>query len=100
MPQSNDVVNLWLYFDEWTRCISSRYQRDSLYRKGNFDGCSAQYADLKAAMKAKTMNDPEEAIKLMETTHYKRTLGSDPATSPTAGYIWDLKSKPSWDAEE
>uniref|UniRef100_A0A7S2IAI8 Uncharacterized protein n=1 Tax=Helicotheca tamesis TaxID=374047 RepID=A0A7S2IAI8_9STRA len=100
MVQTNDVVDLWLYVDEWTRCISSSYQRDSIYRKGKFDTCSAQYSDLKVALKAKTMNEPDEARKLLGTTHYKRNLGSDPVNSPTAVYIWDLKSKPSWDAEE
>eukprot|EP00568_Trieres_chinensis_P010822 CAMPEP_0183311400 /NCGR_PEP_ID=MMETSP0160_2-20130417/36677_1 /TAXON_ID=2839 ORGANISM="Odontella Sinensis, Strain Grunow 1884" /NCGR_SAMPLE_ID=MMETSP0160_2 /ASSEMBLY_ACC=CAM_ASM_000250 /LENGTH=100 /DNA_ID=CAMNT_0025475959 /DNA_START=44 /DNA_END=346 /DNA_ORIENTATION=+ len=100
MPQSNDVVDLTLFFDEWTRCVSSRYQRDSLYRFGKFDSCSAQYRDLKAAIRAKLKTDPDEARRIIESTHYSLRLGSDPANSPTAGVIWELKEKPGWDVEE
>mmetsp|Transcript_23693 Transcript_23693/g.50009 ORF Transcript_23693/g.50009 Transcript_23693/m.50009 type:complete len:100 (-) Transcript_23693:21-320(-) len=99
MVQSNDVVNLITFIDEWTRCISSGYQRDSLYRFGKFDACSAQWNDLKTAFKAKAASDPKEAQKLIESTHYKQNLGSDPQRSPTAGAIWDLKEKPTWDSD-
>ena len=64
------------------------------------DSCSEQWNDLKIAMKAKTTADPEEAIRLLATTHYKKNLGSDLDSSPTAGYIWDLKGKPCWDEVE
>jgi hypothetical protein len=97
MPQPNDVVSMWLFYDEWTRCVGSRYQRDRLYRFGEFDRCSAQWNDIKIAAKAKMMQNADEATQLLETTHYKQTLGSDPTTSPTAGVIWELKEKPSWD---
>ena len=97
MPQPNDVVNLWTYVDEWTRCISSGYQRDSLYRHGRFDSCSAQFSDLSVALKAKMMNDKDKAASAVSETHYRKNLGSDPANSPTAGYIWDLKKVPGWE---
>ena len=100
MPQPNDVVDLWLFFDEWSRCVGSRYQRDSLYRLGKFDSCSAQYRDLKTAVNAKMMSDSEKAREVIEATHYKLNLGSDPANSPTAGAIWNLKEKPGWDVED
>jgi hypothetical protein len=99
MVQSNDVVNLWTFFDEWTRCASSRFQRDSLYRFAKFDGCGPQYKDLKASLSAKVMNDNEEAEAVISRTHYKRNLGSDLKNSPTAEYIWNLKETPGWDAE-
>jgi hypothetical protein len=97
MPQNNDVVNLWTFFDEWTRCCSSSYQRDSLYRFGKFDSCTPQYKDLRIAINAKVMKDEEEAKKVIAKTHYKQNLGSDPDRSPTAGIIWELKEKPGWD---
>lgn len=98
MPQSNEVVNLWLYFDEWSRCISSGYQKDHLYRFGRFDACSAQYSDLKTAVSAKMKSDEAEARRLEGTTHYRRVrLGSSKETSPTAGIIWDLKEPTGWD---
>ena len=101
MPQSNEVVNLWLYVDEWSRCVSSRYQRDSLYRFGRFDACPAQFADIKTAVRAKMMSDEDEARKLETGTHYRQVrLGSNPRTSPTAGHIWDLKDPTGWDVAE
>mmetsp|Transcript_10475 Transcript_10475/g.23909 ORF Transcript_10475/g.23909 Transcript_10475/m.23909 type:complete len:101 (+) Transcript_10475:71-373(+) len=100
MVQGNDVVNVILFFDEWSRCVGSGYQKDSLYRFGKFDSCSEQWNDLKIALKAKTTVDQQEATRLLATTHYKKNLGSDPASSPTAGYIWDLKDKPCWDEVE
>lgn len=97
MPQPNNVVSLWLYVDEWTRCVGSGYQRDRLYRFGEFDKCTAQWNDIKIALKAKMMQNADEAKELLETTHYKQNLGSDPTKSPTAGVIWELKEKPGWD---
>lgn len=99
MPQSNDIVNLWTYFDEWTRCCSTSYQKDSLYRFGNFDSCGPQYQDLRIAIKAKLLKDEEEAKIIIAETHYKMNLGSDPKNSTTAGAIWELKEKPGWDVE-
>jgi hypothetical protein len=52
---------------------------------------------IKIAAKGKMMQDADEAKQLLETTHYKQNLGSDPTKSPTAGVIWELKDKPSWD---
>ena len=100
MPQSNKVVNVWLYLEEWSRCVSARFQRDALYRHGEFDSCSAQYDDLKLALRAKAMSDSEVAESLEVGSYYKRNLGSDPKNSPTAGFIWDLKKKPGWDVED
>ena len=96
--QYHPVVDLWLFFDEWSRCISSGYQKDHLYRFGNFDACSAQYADLKIAVTAKAKSDEDEARRLVATTHYRRVrLGSSNEASPTAGIIWDLKEPTGWD---
>jgi hypothetical protein len=100
MPQSNDVVNLWTYFDEWTRCCSSNYQKDSVYRFGKFDSCGPQYQDLKTAFKCKVMKDAEEAKEIMAKTHYSMNLGSDRKNSTTEGAIWELKDKPGWDVDE
>lgn len=97
MVQPNEIVNVIHFFDEWTRCIGSSYQKDSLYRHGKFDSCTAQWNDLKTAMKAKTTSDPEEAERLLAQTHYRKNLGSDLTQSPTAGVIWDLKEKPCWE---
>jgi hypothetical protein len=95
--QSLDIVEipLSLYWDEWSRCIGSRYQRDHLYRIGRLDSCSRQWQDLKTAGRAKFLQykDPAACKKLMECTFYnKRTT-----ISPTAGAIWELKEKPGWD---
>mmetsp|Transcript_552 Transcript_552/g.1086 ORF Transcript_552/g.1086 Transcript_552/m.1086 type:complete len:102 (-) Transcript_552:433-738(-) len=100
MVQANDVVNVIKFFDEWTRCIGSGYQKDSLYRLGKFDACAEQWSDLKTAMKAKTISDPQEARKLLAETYYNKNLGSDLVQSPTAGVIWDMKEKPGWDEVE
>jgi hypothetical protein len=96
MPQSNDVVDMFLFFDEWSRCIGSRYQKDQLYRYGRFTGCSNQWKDFRIAMRAKVAKTPEEAEALVQTTYYRNNLGSDLSKSPTAGVIWDLKEKPGW----
>ena len=91
------TADISLYFDEWSRCLGSNYQRDAMYRFGKFDGCTAQWQDLKTAIRAKTKKDQAEAKKMMASTHYVKHLGSDPKTSPTAGVIWELKEKPGWD---
>jgi hypothetical protein len=97
MVQSNEVVNLWTFFDEWTRCCSSVNQKHSLYNFGTFDSCGAQFQDLKIAIRAKLLKDEEEARVLIEGTHYRLHLGSDVKNSTTAGVIWELKEKPGWD---
>ena len=61
------------------------------------DSCAAQWNDVKIAFQAKTASDPDEAMRLLEKTHYKQNLGSDLKVSPTAGIIWDLKDPPGWD---
>ncbi|KAL7518249.1 hypothetical protein ACHAWX_003097 [Stephanocyclus meneghinianus] len=99
MPIPHKMHPTYLEQDEWTRCIGSGYQRDSLYRFGKFDSCSAQWNDIKVALKAKAASDPDEAKRLIEQTHYKKNLGSDWKVSPTAGVVWDLKEHPGWDAE-
>jgi len=96
MLTEEDTVmpNLGLFWDEWTRCISSRYQRDQLYRLGRLDGCSRPWKDLKIAGQAKVvhLSDPEHAQRLLQSTYYvKRTT-----ISPTAGAIWELKETPGW----
>lgn len=88
-------VPLSLYWDEWSRCISSRYQRDYLYRVGRLDSCSRQWKDLKIVGRAKFLQykDPETCKKMMDSTFYKKRT----TISPTAGAIWQLKEEPGWD---
>eukprot|EP00537_Pseudo-nitzschia_pungens_P015616 CAMPEP_0172411360 /NCGR_PEP_ID=MMETSP1061-20121228/77357_1 /TAXON_ID=37318 /ORGANISM="Pseudo-nitzschia pungens, Strain cf. pungens" /LENGTH=145 /DNA_ID=CAMNT_0013147569 /DNA_START=75 /DNA_END=512 /DNA_ORIENTATION=+ len=88
------AVKLGLYWDEWSRCIGSSYQGDSLYRHGKLDSCGKQWGDLKLAAEARLTQwrDPERAEKLLQSTYYyKRTT-----ISPTAGVIWELKERPGW----
>lgn len=87
-------VPLGLYWDEWSRCIGSRYQRDQLYRLGQLDSCSRPWKDMKKAIQAKVleMSEPQKAKELMDTTYYKKRT----TISSTAGAIWELKKKPSW----
>ena len=88
-------IPLTLYWDEWSRCIGSRYQRDHLYRVGRLDGCRHQWNDLKTAGKAKFLQfkDPQECKKMMDSTYYRKRQ----TISPTAGAIWELKETPGWD---
>eukprot|EP00545_Synedropsis_sp_CCMP1620_P002247 CAMPEP_0119006894 /NCGR_PEP_ID=MMETSP1176-20130426/2622_1 /TAXON_ID=265551 /ORGANISM="Synedropsis recta cf, Strain CCMP1620" /LENGTH=96 /DNA_ID=CAMNT_0006958923 /DNA_START=35 /DNA_END=322 /DNA_ORIENTATION=- len=96
MAQSNEGVDMFLFFDEWSRCIGSKYQKDRLYRYGKFEGCSNQWKDIRIAMNAKIGKTPAEAEALLQTTYYRKTVGSDLSNSPTAGVIWELKEKPGW----
>jgi len=100
MPQPNEVVDIWKFFEEWSRCVSSTYQRDAVYRWGKFEKCSNQSKDLRIAFKAKLKKDEAEAREMIANTFYKQNLGSDPSNSPTAGYIWDLKKIPGWEVEQ
>ena len=92
--EENSSIPLGLYWDEWSRCIGSRYQRDHLYRLGQLDSCSRPWKDLKIAIKAKAMevSDPQKAKEMIDGTYYKKRT----TISPTAGAIWELKKKPSW----
>lgn len=95
MNSNQEIVVMSLYWDEWSRCIGSRYQRDQLYRLGRIDTCSRQWKDFKIASKAKLIQfkDPENARELIHSTYYMKRK----TISPTAGAIWELKQKPSWD---
>ena len=88
------IVQLGTYWDEWTRCVGSRYQRDQLYRLGRIDDCSKQWKDFRIAFRAKVMeySNPKGAEELIATTYYKKRT----TISPTAGAIWELKEKPGW----
>mmetsp|Transcript_66954 Transcript_66954/g.187148 ORF Transcript_66954/g.187148 Transcript_66954/m.187148 type:complete len:123 (+) Transcript_66954:34-402(+) len=88
-------IPLSLYWDEWSRCIGSRFQRDQLYRLGRLNSCSREWQDLKTAGRAKFLQykDPEKCKKMMDSTFYKKRT----TISPTAGAIWELKEKPGWD---
>ena len=90
-----EEIQLSLYWDEWSRCIGSRYQRDHLYRIGRLDSCSRQWQDLKTAGRAKFLQykDPAKCKEMMDNTFYKKRT----TISPTAGAIWELKEKPGWD---
>jgi hypothetical protein len=88
-------IALSLYWDEWSRCVGSRFQRDHLYRVGRLNNCSRQWQDLKTAGRAKFLQfkDPVACKKMMDSTFYKQRT----TISPTAGGIWELKEKPGWD---
>ena len=90
-----EFVVFSLYWDEWSRCIGSRYQTDHLYRVGKLDACSKQWKDMKLAAKAKfiQLKNPIEAQRLIDSTYYKKRT----TISPTAGAIWEFKTKPGWD---
>ena len=95
-PDNEDdpSVPLGLYWDEWSRCVGSGYQMDSLYRNGKIDGCGKQWKDLKLAAEARLVQwrNPQKAQELIQSTYYtKRTT-----ISPTAGAIWELKEQPGW----
>jgi hypothetical protein len=93
--KSTEFVVLRVYWDEWSRCIGSRYQRDHLYRVGQLDPCSRQWKDFKTASRAKVVQwkDPATAEVMINSTFYKKRT----TISPTAGAIWELKETPSWD---
>uniref|UniRef100_A0A7S4ER00 Uncharacterized protein n=1 Tax=Pseudo-nitzschia australis TaxID=44445 RepID=A0A7S4ER00_9STRA len=91
----DEAVKVGLFWDEWSRCIGSSYQGDSLYRYGRLDSCGRQWRDLKLAAEARLTQwrDPKRAQELIDSTYYqKRTT-----ISPTAGAIWELKERPGWD---
>jgi hypothetical protein len=90
-----EYVVLSVYWDEWSRCIGSRYQRDQLYRLGRFDTCSKQWKDFKTAGKAKVVQwkDRETAEEMINSTYFKKRT----TISPTAGAIWEIKETPGWD---
>ena len=44
-----------------------------------------------------SQDDSECRQGILAKTYYAQNLGSDITQSPTAGVIWDLKDKPSWD---
>lgn len=93
MSQSSEVVDVASFWDEWTRCVSSRHQRDQYYRFGKFDSCSKQWQDFKTAGRAKMAKTEEEAKEILATTYFHKQSH----ISPTAGVIWELKEKPGWD---
>ncbi|KAG7349632.1 DUF3128 domain containing protein [Nitzschia inconspicua] len=92
--ESPPHIQLGLFWDEWARCIGSRYQADHLYRVGRLDSCANQWRDLKTATRARllVMRDPQAARELLDSTYYKKRT----TISPTAGAIWELKDKPGW----
>jgi hypothetical protein len=92
--QEIPTIQLGLFWDEWARCIGSRYQADHLYRVGRLDSCARQWQDLKTATRARflVMRDPQAARELLDSTYFKKRT----TISPTAGAIWELKDKPGW----
>jgi hypothetical protein len=91
---SAEFPGMGLFWDEWARCIGSRYQADHLYRVGRLDSCARQWKDLKVAARARLKYgfDPRGAQELLDTTYYRKRT----TISPTAGAIWELKDKPGW----
>jgi hypothetical protein len=90
---ANGVVNAGEFWEEWSRCITFKYQRDQLYRMGNFDDCGKEWKDYSNVLSVKFTNDPEKASRVLEATH----LYQSRTTSPTVGVIWETKGTPSWD---
>lgn len=91
--QPKEVVDVGLYMSEWSKCLTSKYQRDQLYRIGELDDCARQWNDLSQVSYAKFINDTAEAEKIVHKTyHYQRTN-----ISPTIGVIWEAKETPGWD---
>jgi hypothetical protein len=90
-----EFVVVSVYWDEWSRCIGSRYQKDQLYRLGRLDTCSRQWKDFRTAAKAKVVQwkDPKSAEDLINSTFYKKRT----TISPTAGAVWELKENPGWE---
>ena len=93
MVQPKGVVNLGEFWEEWSRCITFKHQRDQLYRVGRFDDCTVQWRDYTRAIEAKFTNDADKARVMIEGTHLCRTKG----VSSTLGVIWQAKQVPSWD---
>ena len=93
MVQPKELVNLGEFWEEWSRCITFKHQRDQLYRMGKFDDCSKQWRDYTAAVNAKFTHDPERAQKIIQGTHLYKCKG----VSTTLGVIWEAKNPPSWD---
>jgi hypothetical protein len=90
-PQS--IVDVGLYFSEWSKCLTGKHQRDQLYRFGKFDDCTRQWNDLNQIIYAKFVKEEREAIKIVQQTyHHQRTN-----VSPTIGVIWDAKVPPGWE---
>jgi hypothetical protein len=90
---ANGVVNAGEFWEEWSRCITFKYQRDQLYRMGNFDDCGKEWKDYSNVFSVKFTNDPEKASRVLEATHLYKSR----TTSPTVGVIWEAKGTPSWD---
>lgn len=91
--QPQEIVDVGLFITEWSKCLTTKYQRDHLYRLGKFDDCSRQWTDLKNAAVAKVCRDEAAARKVMNATyHHQRTT-----ISPTVGVIWELKETPGWE---
>jgi len=76
--------------------VSAFYTQQIYYNILIADACTAQWNDVKMAMKAKMEPDPIRAEQILAETHYRNNLGSDLSRSPTAGVIWELKEKPCW----
>ena len=93
MVQPKEVVDVISFWDEWSRCISSGYQRDHYYRLGELDSCGKQWQDFKTASRAKMAKTQEEAKAMLATTHFHKRQN----VSPTIGVIWELKETPGWD---
>ena len=91
--QPQEIVDFGMFLSEWSKCLTAKHQRDSLYRLGQFDDCTNQWNDIKIACQAKVFTpNTADAIQLIQNTyHYKRTT-----ISPTAGVIWTIKDKPGW----
>lgn len=90
-PQS--VVDVGLYFSEWSKCLTGKYQRDQLYRFGKFDDCTRQWNDVIQIVHAKFVTEEREAIRIVQQSYHYQRMN----ISPTIGIIWDAKDTPGWD---
>lgn len=91
--KSDFAVNLGEFWEEWSRCITFKHQRDQLYRMGKFDDCSKQWRDYMNVFAVKFTNDAERAREVVESTDLYKSKG----VSSTIGVIWEAKDTPSWD---
>jgi hypothetical protein len=69
-----NFIVMTTYWDKWSRCIGSRYQRDHMYQVGRLDTCSKQWKDFKIAARAKVIQwkEPARAKEMIQNTYYKK----------------------------
>jgi hypothetical protein len=94
----NTSTTIGTYVSVWSHCLTTRYQRDQLYRFGTFDDCGRHWHDIWKVMYAKYIlfhQNPRSATAMIESTyHYQNHMSN--ISSPTMGIIWEPKHPPGW----